>query len=117
MSAGKPLSELEAEGDRGANPKLDCCCCVLLAPDDVAVAGTTGSPSLVFSARYSTKSEQPGSATRGSTSSFWREIRISAQSATFGLVAANPLPSLDGSSGALRQDGGTVLLLLHYTQD
>ena len=51
MSAGKPLSELEAEGDdRGANPKLDCCCCVLLAPDDVAVAGTTGSPSLVFSA-------------------------------------------------------------------
>ena len=52
MSAGKPLSELEAEGDRGANPKLDCCCCVLLAPDVVAVAGT-GSPSLVFSAMYS----------------------------------------------------------------
>ena len=116
MSAGKPLSELEAEGDdRGANPKLDCCCCVLLAPDDVAVAGTTGSPSLVFSAMLI----EIGATRIGGAREyllFWREVRTSAQSATFGLVA-NPLPSLDGSSGALRQDGGTVLLLLHYTQD
>ena len=112
MSAGKPLSELEAEGDRGANPKLDCC--VLLAPDDVAVAGTTGSPSLVFSAMYA-RNRSNQDRRRAGVPPFRREVRISAQSATFGLVAKPP--SLDGSSGALRQDGGTVLLLLHYTQD